>query len=72
MVKEDSVHDEVGLWIAHREAVIVAITDNGEEIERIESNVEGQLRRAGVSPLRGSHDSRRVRERRALRRTAST
>lgn len=39
----------VGLWIDHRKAVIVAVTDKGEEIKMIISRVEKQLGRpAGI------------------------
>ena len=48
---------KVGLWIDHRKAIIVAITDEGEEIELIISKVEKQLRRAGDSPLKGPYES---------------
>ena len=47
---------EVGLWIDHRKAVIVVITDKGEEIKLIVSKVEKQLRRSGGSPLKGPHE----------------
>jgi stalled ribosome rescue protein Dom34 len=33
---------KTGLWIDHRKAVVVAITDKGEEIKQILSNVERQ------------------------------
>jgi hypothetical protein len=36
---------KAGLWIDHKKAVIVTITDKGEEIKQIESNVERQLHR---------------------------
>nr|MBF0222614.1 hypothetical protein [Desulfobulbaceae bacterium] len=36
----------VGLWIDHRKAVIVAISDKEEEIKVIESKVEKQLGRS--------------------------
>ena len=45
---------QVGVWIDHRKAVIVAMTDTGEEIRLLISSVEKQLRRAGDSPLPGS------------------
>jgi hypothetical protein len=45
-----------GLWIDHRKAVIVVITDKGEEIKLVVSKVEKQLRRGGDSPLKGHHD----------------
>ena len=34
-----------GLWIDHRKAVIVAVTDKGEEVKEIVSHVEKQLGR---------------------------
>ena len=51
---------KVGLWIDHRKAIIVAITDKGEEIRLIISKVERQLRRSGDSPLKGAHDAEQV------------
>jgi hypothetical protein len=36
----------VGLWIDHRKAFIVIMTDEGEKTKLIKSNVERQLRRA--------------------------
>ena len=45
----------VGLWIDHRKAVIVVITDSGEETKLIVSKVERQLRRSGDSPLKGAY-----------------
>jgi len=50
----------VGLWIDHRKAIVVAVTDKGEEIALIISKVEKQLRRSGDSPLKGSYESQRV------------
>jgi len=32
-----------GVWIDHREAIIVALTDSGEETTHIQSNVERQF-----------------------------
>ncbi len=46
----------VGLWIDHRKAIIVAVTDKGEEIGLIISKVGKQLRRSGDSPLKGPYD----------------
>ncbi|MBF0100675.1 MAG: hypothetical protein HQK77_07175 [Desulfobacterales bacterium] len=51
---------KVGLWMDHRKAVIVTITDKGEETKLINSNVEKQLRREGDSPLKGSYESQQV------------
>ena len=50
----------VGLWIDHRKAVIVAVTDKGEEIGLIISKVEKQLRRSGDSPLKGPYEYQQV------------
>ncbi len=51
---------KVGLWIDHRKAIIVAITEKGEETALIISKVEKQLRRSGDSPLKGPYDSMQV------------
>ena len=50
----------VGLWIDHRKATIVAVTDKGEEIGLVISKAEKQLRRSGDSPLKGSYESQQV------------
>ncbi len=50
----------VGLWIDHRKAIIVAMTDKGQETGLIISKVEKQLRRAGDSPLKGPYDQLQV------------
>src|SRR5512143_3986181 len=51
----------VGLWIDHRKAIIVTVTDKGEEIGGlIISQVEKQLRRSGDSPLKGSYEPQQV------------
>ncbi len=50
----------VGLWIDHRKAAIVAVTDKGEEIGLIISKVEKQLRRSGDSPLKGPYEPLQV------------
>ena len=51
---------KVGLWIDHRKAIIVTITDKGEEIGLIVSKVEKQLRRSGDSPLKGHYEAQQV------------
>ncbi len=50
------MNTKVGLWIDHRKAVVVAITENGEEIKELMSEVETQPRRSGDSPLKGSYE----------------
>ncbi|MDD4051644.1 MAG: hypothetical protein PHR28_07085 [candidate division Zixibacteria bacterium] len=50
----------VGLWIDHRKALIVAITDKGEEIRLIISKVEKQPGRYDGKRSMTPYDSRRV------------
>ena len=47
-----------GLWIDHREAVIVILSDKGQETRRVKSHVEKQLRRAGRSPSQASFEAK--------------
>jgi stalled ribosome rescue protein Dom34 len=49
-----------GLWIDHRKAVIVVVTDQGEATRLIISKAEKQLRRTGDSPLKGSYEPQQV------------
>lgn len=51
---------QAGVWIDHRKAVIVILTDEGDKIRLIISKSEKQLRRAGDSPLKGSFESQIV------------
>ncbi|MGD1047326.1 MAG: hypothetical protein ABR899_01080 [Candidatus Krumholzibacteriaceae bacterium] len=51
---------KVGLWIDHRKATIITVTDKGEEIKLLISAVEKQLRRSGDSPLKGSYEPLQV------------
>jgi len=46
----------IGLWIDHRKANIMFITESGEETKLIISNVERQRRRLGGSPLKGAFE----------------
>jgi hypothetical protein len=49
-----------GLWIDHRKAVIVLITDKGEATQLIISRAEKQLGRSGDSPLKGPYEAQQV------------
>jgi stalled ribosome rescue protein Dom34 len=51
---------QVGLWIDHRKATIVTVTEKGEETSEIFSEVEKQLRRTGDSPLEGPYEALQV------------
>ena len=50
----------MGVWIDHRKAIVVAVTDEGEEIKLILSKVEKHLERSGDSPLKGRYESEKV------------
>jgi hypothetical protein len=50
----------VGLWIDHRKAVVVTVTDKGDETTLIISAVERQRRRSGDSPLKGRYERQQV------------
>lgn len=49
----------VGLWIDHKQAVLVSLSDRGEETRVVISKVEKQLRRTGDSPLKGRSEPER-------------
>ena len=51
---------KVGLWIDHGKAIVVTVTDKGEEMGLIISMVQKQGRRSGGSPLRGPHKTQQV------------
>jgi stalled ribosome rescue protein Dom34 len=48
-MKERTMTTKVGLWIDHRETVIVTIADDGEKTKRIESGMEKHTRFSGGS-----------------------
>ncbi len=50
----------VDLWIDHRKAIVVSVTEKGGEMGLIISKVEKQLRRSGNSPLKGHYESQQV------------
>jgi hypothetical protein len=50
----------VGLWIDHRKAAIVAVTDKGQETRLVISKTEKHPSRTGDSPLKGRHEPRQV------------
>ena len=51
---------KVGLWIDHRKALIVAVTDKGEEIRLIISKVEKQPGRSGRLRHTTSYEAQQV------------
>jgi hypothetical protein len=44
MDKESLMKKQIGLWIDHRKAIIVILTEDGEEIKKIASNMEKHIR----------------------------
>jgi len=53
---------EAGLWIDHRKAVIVIVSDEGEEVQEITSNIEGHVRFSGGTSEDGSPEDVRDRQ----------
>jgi len=51
---------KAGLWIDHRKANVVVLSEKGEETAIVISKVEKQLRRSGDSPLKGPYEARQV------------
>ena len=49
-----------GLWIDHREAIIVLVSGKRQETRRIKSFVEKQLRRSGRPPAQGRFEAQMV------------
>jgi hypothetical protein len=54
------MNSKAGVWIDHRQAVIVTLTASGEHVTHIVSNVEKHLERGGDSPLKGPYEARQV------------
>jgi len=52
------VTTQAGLWVDHRKAVIVTVSDQGETTRQIDSNVEKHVRYSGGPGSGGSHGSR--------------
>jgi hypothetical protein len=51
---------KVGLWIDHRKAVVVTVSEEEEEIELVISAVEKQPRRSSKSRHSGSYEAQKV------------
>jgi hypothetical protein len=51
---------QVGMWIDHREANIVFLSQDEEKTQQIKSNVEKQLRRSGASASEEPLQARRA------------
>jgi stalled ribosome rescue protein Dom34 len=55
------MNKEAGVWIDHRKAVIVAITDDGEETILIRSDMEKHVRYSGAAQEDSAEDQRDAR-----------
>jgi hypothetical protein len=53
---------EIGLWIDHRKAVVVIVSDDGEEVKEITSNMEKHVRFASGNSEDGSSEDVRDRQ----------
>lgn len=53
---------KIGLWIDHRQAVIVNVTDEGDEVKRIMSNMEKDVRFSSRTADIGSPEDVRDRQ----------
>jgi hypothetical protein len=53
---------EIGLWIDHRKAVIVMVSDEGEEVKEITSNMEKHVRFSSGASEDGSSEDVRDRQ----------
>jgi len=51
---------KIGLWIDHRQAVIITLTDDGADKTLIKSNVERHVRAAGAPKLKGPFKARLI------------
>ena len=58
--RKDTVKPVAGLWIDHRRAVVVVVTDKGEETRTIESHAEKHIQRAAGSRHGGPFESQAV------------
>src|SRR5271154_2072652 len=49
-----------GVWIDHREAIVVALDSGSEHALHVASHVVKHLSRGGDSPLKGAYEARQV------------
>ena len=50
ITKGGNMKIKTGLWVDHREAILVTLTETGEQIHHIDSGVQKQERRLGRPP----------------------
>jgi hypothetical protein len=54
------MNNKAGVWIDHRQCVIVTFESSGDHITHIASNVQSHLERGGDSPLKGRYEAHQV------------
>jgi hypothetical protein len=54
-----TIKPKAAVWIDHREAIVMVLTEAGEDTKHISSNVEKQLRRSG-EPEHGPFEAQEV------------
>lgn len=54
------MHNQAGVWLDHRRAVVVVLSADGEHCHEILSKVEKHLERGGDRPMHGSYEARQV------------
>jgi hypothetical protein len=62
MDKESAMNTEIGLWIDHRKAVIVIVSDEGEQVREITSHMEKHVRFSDGGSEDGSSEDVRDRQ----------
>jgi hypothetical protein len=63
------MNTKVGLWIDRRKAIVVTVTDQGENTRLIRSRAERQLPHSGGSPLEEAYDKAQLPARDSRQRT---
>jgi molybdopterin converting factor small subunit len=60
--KEERVKKDIGLWIDHRKAVVVIVSDEGEVVREIDSHMEKHVRYSNNYSEGGSSEDVRDRQ----------
>ena len=60
--KKNFIKKEIGLWIDHRKAVVVIVSDKGEEVKEITSHMEKHVRYSDDTSEGGASEDIRDRQ----------
>jgi hypothetical protein len=58
--KEKTMKANVGLWIDHKKAIVIAVTAEGDQVKLVISKAQKQVRRSGDSPMKGYYEPHSV------------